>query len=132
MTVILKDNRSEIADIVGRKYVTILRTVADPTSSIKANPKDVRSSIRILVATEIGKSVADELIEYGLTNALSDHDEYQLREETTNRRFEIAKGMIDRLMHAHFFRDLGLMLHKGGVRALAREYPPQQSSATGT
>lgn len=120
MTVTLQDNKHEIADLVGRNYVTVLRQAISSNTSLKANPHLVKTAIKGAVGHELGNLVAAELSELGESHAMTDYDEHELREQTISRRVEIAASMIEKLVREHFFRDLGLMLYRDGIGALAK------------
>lgn len=129
MTVLLEDSVSEIADLVGRKYVAVLKRIVSRSGSLEANPHRVRSEIVAAVAHEMGAVVNEELTELAEINAFGTYDEHEIREQTMNRRIEKAKSMIERLIREHFYRDLGLMLYRGGMSGLAEGYAPEPMAA---
>lgn len=130
MTVRLEDSRRDIADIVGRNYIAVLKSVVSRNEDLDANPFSVRGRIVGAVAVELSQLVCAELADLTESPDVDDYDEHDLREQTVSRRLEIAKSMILVLMRDHFFRDLGLMLYKGGVSALATSYVTEPTGST--
>ncbi|WP_186392827.1 MULTISPECIES: hypothetical protein [unclassified Pannonibacter] len=129
MTAMLEDSVLEIADLVGRKYVAVLKRVVSRSYSLEASPHRARMEVIAAVALELGAVINDELTELSEVNAYGTYDEHEIREQTMRRRIEKAKSMIERLIREHFYRDLGLMLYRGGTDGLVERHASEPIAA---